>query len=66
MFVNGALSSLEVILPDVPSDHLQQLIAGTNSLLLDDMDVTISDEVLNAIVLSLRKVYVELDKLPKF
>lgn len=56
MFVNDALSSLELILPGTPPEQLQQLIAGTSSTLLESLDVSTAGDVLNAAVLALRKV----------
>jgi hypothetical protein len=63
VFVNGALNSLKVVLPNAPPDQLAQLIAGTSSALLDGLDASTLDNVLRAIVLALRKVYVKLKRL---
>jgi hypothetical protein len=56
VFVNDALGRLEAILPGTPLEQLQQLIAGTSSTLLESLDVSTADDVLNAAVLALRKV----------
>jgi hypothetical protein len=56
VFVNGALNSLKVVLPNAPPDQLAQLIAGMSSALLDGLDAPTLDDVLIAIVLALRKV----------
>jgi hypothetical protein len=63
VFVNGALNSLKVVLPNAPPDQLAQLIAGTSSALLDGLDASTLDNVLRAIVLALRKVYMKLKRL---
>jgi hypothetical protein len=56
VFVNGALNSLKVVLPDASPDQLAQLIAGTSSALLDGLDASTLEDVLRAVVLALRKV----------
>lgn len=56
VFLNSALNSLEAILSGTPPDQLQQLIAGTSSALLNGLDTSISDNVLDAIILALPKV----------
>ena len=58
IFINQALISLRMILPDIPDSQLRQLIGGTSSGILNNVPQGFANEAIDAIVHSLRKVFV--------
>lgn len=58
VFINEALTALRVVLPDIPDSQLRQLIGGTSSGILNDVSHGLADEAIDAIVYSLRKVFI--------
>ncbi|KAL9126928.1 MAG: hypothetical protein Q9217_004104 [Psora testacea] len=58
VFLNDATNGIAAVLPDVPVADIQAAIAGAGSAFLRSLDVATRQEVIVAIVDSMKKVYI--------
>ncbi|KAI9786521.1 MAG: hypothetical protein M1816_007903 [Peltula sp. TS41687] len=58
IFINEALKALRVILPNIPEQQLKQVISGTSSATITSLPANVQAQTLNAIVMSLRKIFI--------
>lgn len=58
VFLNKSQTSLEAILPGVPTAEIQQAIAGAGSQFFNDLSGPVRDQVLKAIVAAMSKTYI--------